>query len=449
MAKSKTAFVCCECGYESGKWMGKCPECNQWNTLSEQVILSVPAMDESLYSFAHPILLGDVMTDGAQRLNTGMQEFNRVLGGGLVAGSTVLISGDPGIGKSTLLLQVCQTLSQYGSVIYASGEESPAQIKLRAKRLGIKTEGIYLLCESDLENIETQIHSIKPAVVVIDSVQTVYRRGMSSAPGSVSQVREATATLTRIAKATGVAAFLVGHVTKEGNIAGPRVLEHLVDTVLYFEGDRNDAYRLLRAVKNRFGSTNEIGVFEMCNSGMEEVTNPSALFLSHREEPVPGCAVVCSIEGTRPVMAEVQALTCYTAFGNPRRTSAGIDYNRMVLLAAVLEKKVGLRLFDQDIYVNVAGGLKIDERAADLAVIAAIASSLRNKSIQRGSVAIGEVGLTGEVRAVANVEKRIAECCKLGFSRIVMPKINASIQNFGVQIISVKNVSEALEALLE
>ena len=445
MAGKKSVYVCGECGYESGRWMGKCPGCEAWNTMVEEI--QQPARPAAAEPAQSPRLLREIGGSAVQRLPTGSAELDRVLGGGLVRGSAVLLGGDPGIGKSTLLLQVCHKLSQTMRVLYASGEESAQQIQMRAARLGLDGPELYVLCETDLDTIEGEARRLECGVLVVDSVQTVSRQAMSSAPGSVSQVREATTALTRLAKQTGAAVFIVGHVTKEGAIAGPRVLEHLVDTVLYFEGDRHDSFRILRAVKNRFGSTNEIGVFEMAGQGMREVSDPSALFLSEREEAVPGCAVHCALEGSRPVLVEVQALVCPTAFGMPRRMSAGVDYNRMLLLLAVLEKKLGLRLGDQDVYVNVAGGLKLEDRAADLAVAAAVVSSLRNIPLPWGTVCLGEMGLTGEIRPVSGVEKRMGECAKLGFTRLVLPRSNVPMERAALRIESVRTARDALRAL--
>lgn len=451
MAKDKIVYFCTQCGHESARWLGKCPACDNWNTFAEEkVIQSGNKNSRRSAPAAKPQLLEDITSDDAARYATGMQELDRVLGGGLVRGSAVLLGGDPGIGKSTLLLQISQTLSAKASVLYVTGEESAAQIKMRAQRLKLSSKNLFVLCESDLDAIEEQILALSPGVIVIDSIQTMHRQAFSSSAGSVLQVREATACLTQIAKQTGSAVFLVGHVTKQGAIAGPRVLEHLVDTVLYFEGDRQDAFRVLRTVKNRFGSTNEIGVFEMSDEGMLEVLNPSELFLSQRQEQVSGCAVLCAVEGTRPVLAEVQALCSSTSYGTARRTSTGIDYNRMVLLCAVLEKKLNFRLSDQDIFVNVVGGLRIEERCADLPVMAAIASSLLNRSIDAHAVAIGEVGLTGEVRAVNQIQKRAQECAKLGYKRLILPKKNvAVVQEKGIELIGVETVAQALGSLLK
>jgi len=449
MAKKTTSFVCGECGYESGKWMGKCPGCGSWNTMVEEIQLPARQGSASVPDvlLEKPQRIGEIRPDNATRSSTGLTELDRVLGGGLVRGSAVLLGGDPGIGKSTLLLQVCDELSKSMRVLYASGEESAAQIRLRAQRLGVTGKALFVVAENDLDVILAQAEATKCAVLVVDSVQTVYRQEVTSAPGSVTQVREATTALTRLAKQNGISVIIVGHVTKEGAIAGPRVLEHLVDTVLYFEGDRYESFRILRAVKNRFGSTNEIGVFEMQERGMKEVPDPSALFLSDRGTPLPGCAVVCVMEGSRPVLVELQALVCQTAFGTPRRMTAGLDHNRMALLIAVLEKKLGLRMGDQDAYINIVGGLKVDERAADLAVAVALAASLRNAPVRKGTVVLGEIGLTGEVRAVSNAEKRVAECAKMGFERVILPRSSRKgLSAAGMELIGVDTVAEAFEA---
>lgn len=453
MAKAKTLYICAQCGYESGKWLGKCPQCDSWNSFSEELqsaTASPSAPKRTSAASLRAKKLDEITGESAQRWATGSEELDRVLGGGLVWGSVVLLGGDPGIGKSTLLLQVAQELSKNSPVLYVSGEESLMQIKMRAERLSISSDDLLLFCETDMEAIEGQIFASGAGVVIIDSIQTMYRGELSSAAGSVTQVRESTASLARIAKQHGCAVVIVGHVTKQGAIAGPKVLEHLVDAVLYFEGDRQDDIRVLRTVKNRFGSTNEIGVFEMGETGMKEVKNPSELFVSEREIPVSGCAVTCTLEGTRPVLAEIQALCSYTAFGTPRRMSAGIDHNRMALLCAVLEKKVGLRLNEQDIYLNVVGGLRIDERSADLAVMAAIASSFQNRAIKAHVAAFGEVGLTGEVRAVNQVQKRVQECERLGYQSVVLPKKSLSfLKGQSIKLIAVQSVGEALNALME
>ncbi len=427
--KLKTVFFCNECGYESPKWMGKCPACGMWNTMVEEKIKPETKKSSGLSGFDKknelPKPLQEIELGGEERWLTNVSELDRVLGGGIVRGSMVLVGGDPGIGKSTLLLQMCDTLSASGSVLYVSAEESAKQIKMRAERLNIKNSKILLLSETDLESICEAISISKPSVVIIDSVQTVSSGQITSAAGSVSQVREVTQTLMKIAKENSISVFIVGHVTKEGAIAGPKVLEHMVDCVLYFEGERHQLHRILRAVKNRFGSTNEIGVFEMTDSGLCEVSNPSLMLLSGRPENVSGSCVICAVEGTRPMLAEVQALVTRSNFPAPRRMSAGIDYNRVSLLMAVLEKRVGLNLSTQDAYVNVTGGIKIDEPAADLGVAIAIASSFKNIKVPNDVLAIGEVGLTGEIRAVNSIEKRIAEGAKLGFSSIIIPSANS------------------------
>ena len=455
MAKQKRVFVCQECGYEAPKWMGKCPGCGEWNSLVEELAAPQPAsVPRGIGMTGHnkPETLHDISVQEEERYGTGMNELDRVLGGGIVRGSLILIGGDPGIGKSTLLLQICNHLGKEGKrVLYISGEESARQIKMRANRLRVSAEGIFLLSETNLDLIMNHVEDVQPDFLVVDSIQTIFRPQMASAPGSVSQVREATAVLMGLAKTTGVAVFIVGHVTKEGAIAGPRVLEHMVDTVLYFEGERHYTYRILRSVKNRFGSTNEIGLFEMRESGLAEILNPSELLLSKRDQDVSGSTVLCTMEGTRPMLVEVQALVSTTAFGMARRMSTGIDYNRVVLLMAVLEKKVGLQLYNQDAYVNVAGGLRIDEPAADLAVVVAIASSFRNVPVRSDLVVMGEVGLTGEVRGISQVEKRIAESAKLGFKVCVIPKDNLKglKRPQGIEVIGVDSVSETLDILLK
>jgi len=455
MAKQKRVFVCQECGYEAPKWMGKCPGCGEWNSLVEELAAPQPAsVPRGIGMTGHnkPETLHDISVQEEERYGTGMNELDRVLGGGIVRGSLILIGGDPGIGKSTLLLQICNHLGKEGKrVLYISGEESARQIKMRANRLRVSAEGIFLLSETNLDLIMNHVEDVQPDFLVVDSIQTIFRPQMASAPGSVSQVKEATAVLMGLAKTTGVAVFIVGHVTKEGAIAGPRVLEHMVDTVLYFEGERHYTYRILRSVKNRFGSTNEIGLFEMRESGLAEILNPSELLLSKRDQDVSGSTVLCTMEGTRPMLVEVQALVSTTAFGMARRMSTGIDYNRVVLLMAVLEKKVGLQLYNQDAYVNVAGGLRIDEPAADLAVVVAIASSFRNVPVRSDLVVMGEVGLTGEVRGISQVEKRIAESAKLGFKVCVIPKDNLKglKRPQGIEVIGVDSVSETLDILLK
>lgn len=427
--KSKTTYICNECGYKSPKWLGKCPSCNSWNTMEETLITpekkssaTKSLVRESTASSRMPKKIGDVTVGYETRYSTGLRELDRVLGGGIVQGSLILVGGDPGIGKSTLLLQICQKAGKEHKILYVSGEESEGQIKLRAERLGVTTENLYLISETDVELIVECINEVKPDIVIIDSIQTMNREDISSAPGSVPQVREATNAFMRIAKSMGIAMFIVGHVTKEGAIAGPRVLEHMVDCVLYFEGDRQLSFRILRAVKNRFGSTNEIGVFEMLDTGLREVENPSMMLLEGRNENTSGSAIVCTMEGSRGVMAEIQALVTPTGFGNPRRMANGIDMYRSLLLIAVLEKRARMNLSNSDIYLNVAGGLKIDETAVDLGVCAAIATSQADIPLPPDMIFIGEVGLGGELRGISQLEKRLAEAAKLGFKSAIVPK---------------------------
>lgn len=451
MAKGKNnVFFCQECGYESSKWVGQCPACKAWNTMVEEIVDKKTSVTHRQITEVQVAKLNDVQSSSEKRMDTHIEELNRVLGGGIVPGSLVLVGGDPGIGKSTLLLQTCKSLSdQKIAVLYISGEESLQQIKMRADRIGIFSDEMTLLCETNLDLIQGVIEERKPQVVVIDSIQTMFRENVNSAPGSVSQVREATSVLMRLAKEQGIAIFVVGHVTKEGTVAGPRVLEHMVDTVLYFEGDRYASYRILRAVKNRFGSTNEIGVFEMCQSGLREVPNPSEYMLDGKPKNASGSIVVCTMEGTRPLLVEIQALVCHSAFGMPRRTTAGVDYNRVNLLMAVLEKNVGVRLADQDAYINIAGGMKVSEPATDLGLVLAIISSFRNRPIAEDTICFGEVGLSGEVRSVNMVEQRIAEAHKLGFKQCILPKVcMKNIQKpDGMLLKGVENVREALEIL--
>lgn len=451
MAKGKNnVFFCQECGYESSKWVGQCPACKAWNTMVEEIVDKKSSVTHRQITEVQVAKLNDVQSSSEKRMDTHIEELNRVLGGGIVPGSLVLVGGDPGIGKSTLLLQTCKSLSdQKIAVLYISGEESLQQIKMRADRIGIFSDEMTLLCETNLDLIQGVIEERKPQVVVIDSIQTMFRENVNSAPGSVSQVREATSVLMRLAKEQGIAIFVVGHVTKEGTVAGPRVLEHMVDTVLYFEGDRYASYRILRAVKNRFGSTNEIGVFEMCQSGLREVPNPSEYMLDGKPKKASGSIVVCTMEGTRPLLVEIQALVCHSAFGMPRRTAAGVDYNRVNLLMAVLEKNVGVRLADQDAYINIAGGMKVSEPATDLGLVLAIISSFRNRPIAEDMICFGEVGLSGEVRSVNMVEQRIAEAHKLGFKQCILPKVcMKNIQKpDGMLLKGVENVREALEIL--
>ncbi|MED5050040.1 DNA repair protein RadA [Bacillus siamensis] len=456
MAKSKTKFICHSCGYESAKWMGKCPGCGAWNTMVEETIKKAPANRRAAFSHSvqtvqKPSPITSIETSEEPRVQTKLEEFNRVLGGGVVKGSLVLIGGDPGIGKSTLLLQVSAQLADTaGSVLYVSGEESVKQTKLRADRLGINSQLLHVLSETDMEYISSAIQEMKPAFVVVDSIQTVYQSDITSAPGSVSQVRECTAELMKIAKTNGIPIFIVGHVTKEGSIAGPRLLEHMVDTVLYFEGERHHTFRILRAVKNRFGSTNEMGIFEMREEGLTEVLNPSEIFLEERSAGASGSSIVASMEGTRPILVEIQALISPTSFGNPRRMATGIDHNRVSLIMAVLEKRVGLLLQNQDAYLKVAGGVKLDEPAIDLAVAVSIASSFRDTPPNPADCFIGEVGLTGEVRRVSRIEQRVKEAAKLGFKRMVIPEANAGGWTIpkGIEVVGVANVAEALRTSL-
>jgi DNA repair protein RadA/Sms len=453
MAKAKTtAFFCKECGYESAKWFGQCPACKEWNTLVEEPVTTgrTGKTVKTAHAATVPVRLTDITTEKEDRTSTGFAELDRVLGGGIVEGSLVLVGGDPGIGKSTLLLQMCHNLSHIGKkVLYISGEESLKQIKMRAERIGSFTENLLLLCETNLDIIEENMRSIKPDVVIIDSIQTMYREDIASAPGSVSQVRESTSVLMQLAKGLGISVFIVGHVTKEGVVAGPRVLEHMVDTVLYFEGDRYASYRILHGVKNRFGSTNEIGVFEMQESGLVEVENPSEYMLSGRPENASGSAVVCLLEGTRPMLIEVQALVCDSNFGLPRRTAAGTDYNRVNLLMAVLEKRAGLHMSGSDAYINVAGGLKVSEPALDLGIVMALVSSFKNRCIDDETIIFGEVGLSGEVRAVSQPQLRINEAIKLGFKNCIIPEV--CLKNIKktdkINIVSVRNVGEVIKLI--
>lgn len=449
--KSKTLYICQECGYESSGWLGKCPACMKWNTFVEEKQNKVPSAALSK-RVTEIININDVNTENEDRYLTGIGELDRVLGGGLVRGSLVLFGGDPGIGKSTLLLQVCDKVACERSLIYISGEESVKQIKIRADRLLMKNQNILMASETNLQNIEDIIENKNPSIVIIDSIQTVYDEELSAAPGSVSQVRAATARLMRIAKDKSITMLIVGHVTKEGAIAGPRVLEHMVDTVLYFEGDRHLSYRVLRSVKNRFGSTNEIGMFEMRDTGLSEIANPSEILLSERPEDVPGSVVISGVEGTRPMLIEVQALVCPTSFGMPRRMATGLDYNRIILLMAVLEKIVGMQLSNYDAYVNVVGGLKLTEPACDLGVIIAIASSFKSIPVGHNTIFLGEVGLTGEVRAVSQVDKRVMEAVRSGYKKCVIPSGNEKYlkqMKFtgDVEIVGVKNINEALQHL--
>lgn len=457
MAKGKnTVFFCQNCGYESAKWMGQCPGCREWNTFVEETAVtgqgkSGRAKTAAGFSESNkPAKLSEVSVEKEDRISTGIGELDRVLGGGVVAGSLTLVGGDPGIGKSTLLLQVCRNLAEDGrEVLYVSGEESLKQIKLRANRIGTFSDHLKLLCETDLESIGETIRRSKPEVVIIDSIQTMFHGEISAAPGSVSQVREATGLFLRLAKGLGVSIVIVGHVTKEGTVAGPRVLEHMVDTVLYFEGDRHASYRLLRGVKNRFGSTNEVGVFEMEAEGLKEVLNPSEFMLSGRPENASGSVVACSMEGTRPILVEIQALVCHSNFGIPRRQTTGTDFNRVNLLMAVLEKRLGLQMGSCDAYVNIAGGIKIQEPAIDLGIAMAIVSSFKNRAADSGMIVMGEVGLSGEVRAVSMVPARVQEAKKLGFTACVIPYVcmDSVKEISGIRITGVSHVGEAMDLL--
>ena len=451
MAKSSTVFFCKECGYESAKWLGQCPACREWNTfVEEQIKKKSVARVQNKEMVSEISSITDISIEEDERMTTGMDELDRVLGGGILKGSLILVGGDPGIGKSTLLLQMCRNISSMEKeVLYISGEESLKQIKLRANRMGEFSKNMMLLCETALDVIEDCIKKKKPEVVIIDSIQTMYKEDVASAPGSVSQVRESTNILMQLAKTYGISIFVVGHVTKEGVVAGPRVLEHMVDTVLYFEGDRHAAYRILRGVKNRFGSTNEIGVFEMVQNGLEEVKNPSEFMLSGRPEDASGSVVACSIEGTRPMLVEIQALVCKTNFGMPRRTAAGTDCNRVNLLMAVLEKRLGYGLGQCDAYVNVAGGIKINEPALDLAIVMAVMSSYKDRPISGKTICFGEIGLSGEVRAVNLAEQRVMEAKKLGFETCILPKVSLeSMKKIeGINLIGVSNVKEAVTLL--
>ena len=444
MAKAKSVFFCQSCGYESSKWMGQCPGCREWNTFVEEAVVTVGGGRKKISSgrTEEPTLLSKVSSETSVRISTGITEFDRVLGGGIVEGSMVLVGGDPGIGKSTLLLQMCLLLvSKKHKVLYISGEESLQQIKIRADRLGTYEGDLLMLCETDLEVIQEVIERTKPELVVIDSIQTMCKGDVSSAPGSVSQVRESTGVFMKIAKTLGVTVFIVGHVTKEGVVAGPRVLEHMVDTVLYFEGERHAVYRILRSVKNRFGSTNEIGVFEMGQTGLTEVLNPSQYLLDGRPEGASGSVVACLMEGTRPVMVEVQALVCRTNFNMARRTAAGMDYNRVNLLMAVIEKRLGMSLANWDAYINIAGGMKLNAPALDLAVIAAIISSYKDLPMDDSTVFFGEVGLSGEVRGVSVAAQCVQEAKKLGFKRCILPKVNVSgIHVDGIEVIGIQDL---------
>ncbi len=453
MAKGKTTvYFCQSCGYESAKWMGQCPGCREWNTFVEEQMdkKSVRPSGKRREAPSEPQPLSAICLSDEKRLSTDIKELDRVLGGGIVKGSLILVGGDPGIGKSTLLLQVCRNLSQKGcAILYISGEESLQQIKLRADRIGEFSDSLKLLCETNLDEIKEVIDRRRPQIVVVDSIQTMYQEEIASAPGSVSQVRESTGVFLQIAKGMGITVFVVGHVTKEGVVAGPRVLEHMVDTVLYFEGDRHESYRILRGVKNRFGSTNEIGVFEMQETGLSEVENPSEYMLSGKPAGASGSVVACSMEGTRPILLEIQALVCHSYFNNPRRTATGTDYNRVSLLMAVLEKRLGMQLSDCDAYVNIAGGIRMNEPAIDLGIVLAIISSKTDCIIEDNTICFGEVGLSGEVRGVSMAEQRVQEARKLGFQKCILPQVckEALSHMDGIRLIGVRNVKEAWEAI--
>lgn len=454
MAKTKTsAFFCQNCGYESAKWMGQCPGCKEWNTFVEELVdrksLSTSGKLKPATE-AKPVPLSAITAKDEERTSTSIKELDRVLGGGIVRGSLVLVGGDPGIGKSTLLLQVCRNLSNQNlSVLYVSGEESLHQIKIRAERIGTFTDSLELLCETNLDTIRSVIERKKPQIVIIDSIQTMYNESVGSAPGSVSQVRESTGVLMQIAKGMEISIFIVGHVTKEGVVAGPRVLEHMVDTVLYFEGDRHASYRILRGVKNRFGSTDEIGVFEMRQEGLTEVLNPSEFMLNGRPAGASGSVVSCSMEGTRPMLTEIQALVCHSNFGIPRRQTTGTDFNRVNLLMAVLEKRLGMQIGGCDAYVNLAGGIRITEPAIDLGIVMAIMSSFKNSPVPEGVVAFGEVGLSGEVRAVSMAEQRVREAQKLGFTTCILPQVclEKMPKISGIRLVGVRSVADAAREL--
>ena len=449
--KNSTIFVCSECGYESSKWLGKCPACNNWNTFYEEKVIptsksSGVSKDKSKIEV---VKLNEVKQTETVRIKTGLEELDRVLGGGFVSGSLTLLGGEPGIGKSTLILQICNTIKIDGKILYISGEESADQIKLRADRLKINKDNLLFLSETDIDNVEYALEKYEPKFVIIDSIQTMYSSEITSAPGSVSQVREITARIMKMCKMANITTIIIGHVTKDGNIAGPRVLEHMVDTVLYIEGERYFSYRVLRGVKNRFGSTNELGMFEMENEGMVEIKNPSSILISEREGNPAGSIIVVSIEGTRPILLELQALTVPSVFGIPRRNAIGIDYNRLTLLMAVIEKRAGYNLGSQDAYLNIVGGIRVNEPALDLGIVLATVSSFKNKSIGNDVVAIGEVGLTGEVRSVNMIERRIKEAEKMGYKTIIIPQSNKKVlkDKFDLDIIGVADINQALKYL--
>ena len=448
-AKEKSVFFCQKCGYESAKWLGKCPGCGQWNTFVEELVSKQKKDSSRTTPSVEAVALHEISYDDMLRIDTGIQELNRVLGGGMVPGALMLLAGDPGIGKSTLTMQLCGAIKTEASVLYVSGEESRQQLKMRAQRLDVKNEKLMILTENNLEAIEAQIQKIKPKLVILDSIQTVYLPEITSAPGSVSQLRECTGRIMQWAKGMEISVIVVGHVTKDGSVAGPRVLEHMVDTVLFFEGERHNQFRILRALKNRFGSTNEIGVFEMQEKGLLEISNPSEIFLSERPRDAVGSVVVPCMEGSRPVLVELQALVASSPYGQPRRMTNGADYNRTAMLLAVLEKKMRLPLGNQDIFLNVVGGLKIDEPAIDLGIIVALVSSMQNRPIIDDVIILGEVGLTGEVRTISFLEKRLIEAEKMGFRMAVVPEANLKRnQQYPIEVRGVSHVSEALRIIL-
>ena len=454
MAKIKSVYICSECGYESPKWYGKCPSCGEWNTMNEEIKdTSKPAAAGRSRStaYAPPVAIHDISTTDEIRYQTGSKELDRVMGGGIVKGSLILLGGDPGIGKSTILLQICEHLGKKLKILYVSGEESKRQLKLRADRLGVASDNLYILTQTDVEMVCETIRQDKPDIVMIDSIQTMSLSELNSSPGSVTQVRESTNFFMRTAKSLDIPMMIVGHVNKEGSIAGPKVLEHVVDAVLHFEGDRQMSYRILRAVKNRYGSTNEIGVFEMTDEGLREVENPSLMLISGRPKNVSGTCIACAMEGTRPILAEIQALAASTGFGNPRRMCTGFDYNRMNMIIAVLEKRAGYYFNNTDAYVNVVGGLRLDETAVDLAVAIALISSLKDIPVNEAAIAFGEIGLAGEIRSVSHVQQRVSEAVRLGFTKIIVPGHNFKEIGAvdGIEIIPVRNVRQAFEAVCE
>ncbi len=450
MAKVKTKWICQNCGYETAKSLGKCPECGSWASFVEEMVETASPRSTIPLDDIKPCLIDEITIDRSIRVSTGIEEFDRVLGGGLVQGSLVLLAGDPGIGKSTILLQTSKSVCSGGKkILYVSAEESASQIKLRAERLGVKSDSLYIYSQTNFDLIKHQVEEMAPDMLVIDSIQAVYSQNISSSPGSVSQIRECTNILMDIAKNKNITVVVIGHVTKDGNIAGPKVLEHMVDTVIYFEGDRYKSYRLLRCMKNRFGTTNEVGVFNMCDDGLHEISNPSELFLNERTKSItPGSVVIATNEGTRPVLIEIQALVGTTPYPSPRRVSNGIDYNRLLMILAVLEKRIGLNLSKQDVYVNVIGGLEIDEPAADLGVALAVATCARDVIVSPDSVIVGEIGLSGEIRSVNNLEKRIKEAEKLGFRKIIVPKSNKiKKEEFkDIEIVPVERLMDAITA---